>query len=592
MTRRIVGTVAVWSLMVGAALAQSSELVKEIVVVGNKKVPKEVILRTMSTKIGSIFSTEKIIKDETLINDMGFFSVVRIVPTPLEFGAYRLTVNLAEYEVIKEIRVVGNSVVPTADILKRIKYKTGELYNLRLQAESAQAVLQLYQERGYFVAVEDFGPLADSPSTLNLSLKEFKVGKVEITGETKTKKNVFAKIIRTKSGEAFNDTRWLADQKRLFDTQWFEPFEETRVPRPGTSILDLGLKLKDQRTGIFNVGLQVDPRSSFAGILSLSENNWNGSGQSVRVNYQQATRGIGPSMDLDYSNPFLDNKGTGFSASIYSRILFRFAQPFASTSPLTNQNTFNERRTGATTGWSRIIDDFTTYGLAIRAERVVTNNIGVTDPKSFIQQDGPVAVLTASYTRDTRDAAMNASRGKYFRFQLEPGYTKIEKVGGAAPANVLGAGGFVRAYFDYRTYFTSQPRRKLLDDPRKVIAFRVQGGATSGKLPFFEQFFTGGDNSIRGYVNDRFWGRYMFLSNLEYRHPIQRGFSAFTFLDFGGTWGGYGTVNNFTQSGTPKFHAGYGLGIGFQSPFGPIQIAVGFNEKGQSRTHFVIGVNW
>jgi len=106
-------------------------------------------------------------------------------------------------------------------------------------------------------------------------------------------------------------------------------------------------------------------------------------------------------------------------------------------------------------------------------------------------------------------------------------------------------------------------------------------------VPFFEQFFAGGANSVRGYEEDRFWGKQMALASLEYRHPIQTGMSLIGFVDYGGAWGGFGGVNSFSQSDTLKLYMGYGIGLSFHVPkIGPLRFDYGFDKQGHGRLHF------
>ena len=82
------------------------------------------------------------------------------------------------------------------------------------------------------------------------------------------------------------------------------------------------------------------------------------------------------------------------------------------------------------------------------------------------------------------------------------------------------------------------------------------------------------------------------VGTLEYRHPIQDNFSVIAFADYGGAWGGYPGISSFSQSSSLNFHLGYGLGISFRTPVGPIRIDFAFNEQGGSRTHFAFGSNF
>ncbi len=117
-------------------------------------------------------------------------------------------------------------------------------------------------------------------------------------------------------------------------------------------------------------------------------------------------------------------------------------------------------------------------------------------------------------------------------------------------------------------------------------------GNITGNVPFFEQYFAGGSETVRGYQEDRFWGRQTLISTLEYRHPIQKSFNIIGFVDYGGAWGGYAGVNEFTQSNTFSLHLGYGAGLSFKTPLGPIRLDVGFDNRGKARTHFLIGTSF
>jgi outer membrane protein insertion porin family len=74
--------------------------------------------------------------------------------------------------------------------------------------------------------------------------------------------------------------------------------------------------------------------------------------------------------------------------------------------------------------------------------------------------------------------------------------------------------------------------------------------------------------------------------------PLQKSFSIIGFLDYGGAWGGYGSLKNFEQSDEFKMHMGYGIGLAFRTPIGPIRIDFALNEEGSTRTHFTFGTSF
>ncbi len=279
--------------------------------------------------------------------------------------------------------------------------------------------------------------------------------------------------------------------------------------------------------------------------------------------------------------------------SLYSKALFRFQGFFNDDTPTDER--FSERRTGGAIALTRPLSSRLSASVGFRMEGINTSDVNTSSTNAFIQQDGTVAIGSMGLTLNRRDVDLDPARGDYASISFEPGFSDITRIGGAVnDPSILGRNNFWRSTLEYRAYWSPQPRRTRteLDAPRRVLAFRSRYGQINGKVPFFEQFFAGGSNTVRGYQDDRFWGKQMWLNSLEYRHPLQKSFSLIAFVDYGGAWGGYGSVNNFLQSDSFKLHLGYGLGASFKTPFGPLRLDFGFNEEGGSRTHFMIGTSF
>lgn len=606
-------TIRIWWILVFGLLtiiswAQGTNTITEIELRGLQNVNREQILAVMRTKVGQPYVQSQLDQDRRSIEDIGFFQAVDVRASEQGDQNWKIIVEVSEFPKIKEVRIVGNSVVSTDEISKALAESggfavvAGNVYNLKSARPSADAIEKLYTSKGYFARVSEFGPLRDNQEVINVVLLELTVNQVLVQGNKRTKKGVLDKIIRTKPGQPFNSDIARQDYRRLFETQWFEEIRivDRQTDDPGK--IDLVFDVKEAQTGQLNFGVQVDPRSSFAGLLRYGDVNFRGTGTSLNANIVQGSKG-GTSLDIDYGNPYVDSKGTAMNASIYSRVVFRFTGTgFGTdgTDPTSPTNdTFYERRTGASFALSRRFKETqseTLFGsMAIRFESIKTSDIDAKANEGFIQQDGDLATIAFGLTRDKRDVAIDASQGDWLRLSLEPGYSRITKVGGELPSeDLLGSNTFFRTNLEYRRYFNLQgPRdRTKLDEPRRVVAVRARAGSISGKVPFFEQFFVGGSDTLRGYQEDRFWGRNFASLSLEYRHPIQKSFNAILFADYGSAWGGYGTVGEFSQTNKPDFKIGYGAGFSFRTPLGPIRLDFGFNEKGQSRTHFLIGTSF
>ena len=585
--------ISLFIALFAVAFSQQTSVITEIEIKGNEQVTADAILLRMRTKQGQPYVQATLDQDRLAIEQMGFFKAVNVRAVPLEAMNWKVVVEVSEFPVVKEIRIVGNTVISTEEILKAIPAQVGQPFNLGNQRPTADKIFEVYAKKGFFALVEQLEPLEDSPGTLSIVIREMTVGTVGVQGNTRTKSWVMQRLIKTRPSEIFNIKKWDDDLRRVYGTQWFEKVVPIETDSKEGFAKDLVVDVKEARTGTAIAGISVDPRSSFAGSIRLADTNFRGTGQTVGVSYLQVVTGGGASLDLEYANPFIDHRDTTLNLNIYSRLIYRFGGSFGNTTSPTDER-LTERRTGGSFSLSRPLSSRTSGSVGLRFESIRTGDINNANAAGFIKQDGTVAVASLGWNKNNRDVDIDPARGDWALVNFEPGYANITRVGGVFqdPA-ILGTNMFVRATGEYRTYFSPQPPRgRELDAPRRVFAFRARGGAISGTVPFFEQYFVGGSDSVRGYEEDRFWGKQFLTTSLEYRHPIQKSFNATLFVDYGGAWGGYGSANNFTQSDRLKLNLGYGFGFSFRTPLGPIRLDFGWNQKGGSRTHFMIGTTF
>ena len=76
-------------------------------------------------------------------------------------------------------------------------------------------------------------------------------------------------------------------------------------------------------------------------------------------------------------------------------------------------------------------------------------------------------------------------------------------------------------------------------------------------------------------------GRYLAVASLEYQHRLTPDYSAAAFFDYGNAnddWGAFDPV------------AGYGVGLRWRTPIGPVNLDVAYGEAlSRFRVHFSIG---
>ncbi|MBC8514441.1 BamA/TamA family outer membrane protein [bacterium] len=184
-------------------------------------------------------------------------------------------------------------------------------------------------------------------------------------------------------------------------------------------------------------------------------------------------------------------------------------------------------------------------------------------------QDGRANSARLSFTHDTRFDPFSPREGRYERFATEWG-------GGM----LGGEFSYGKQTIDFRTYHPM--------GEKWVFASRYTGGIIGGSAPATTLFWVGGANSLRGYEVGEQKGKFMALSNVEFRYsPPDSPYGLVAFVDMG-------TTSNEWKSLSFK-NPLIGAGIGFRMQVGffgvaPIRFDLGYNfEDGNTQFHFSVG---
>lgn len=582
------------------AIAQDNVIIKTITINGANNINRDAILAVMTSKEGGILQPSELLNDEDRVMGMGYFQDVKILRKPLANpNEVELVVELEENPIIREILFLGNTIISSEDLTAIVTdiQSLGRIYNNQNAGRIVAAVQSAYEDTGYIGQIDEIGPDPDSLGTLRIVIIEPSIREIRLIGLHRTQHKVVYRIMKTKAGEPFSPTLLRRDREELASTFWFEMIENPRlIETEDLGVFDLELEFTEARTGQINGGIALDPQSRLVGFVSYSDSNFRGLGQSVGVNLSQATVGGGASAEVAFGNKFYDARDTSMNVRVYSRVVYNFTNnTFGGSGNSFGNSQFNERRTGGNLTFSRPFARVNRGTVGFRFEQIITLDFQETGADNFIQQDGTVFALQFGVSKDTRHPSNEPFEGELISLFVEPSYSDITKVGGPVSTfdDILGPNFYLRNSIEYRRYFSkSVPPNTPVDQPRHVIAIRARYGFVTGDVPFFEQMFAGGLNSLRGYANQRFWGKQSLTGTVEYRYPIQKNFSLIGFTDYGGAWGGYPGIQSFSQSSSADFHLGYGVGVSFRTPIGPIRIDFAFNDQGGSRTHFAFGTSF
>jgi outer membrane protein insertion porin family len=624
-------TVLVALLLAGRpALSQApNAVVSDVAVVGNANISREAILGVVSIKSGSPFSVEAVNRDVAAIRDLGYFQSVTHHEEDTGAGV-RVIFEVVENQKVTAINVTGNTKVPTADILAAMTTKVGDVLNVSRFTKDLDRIQQIYKDRGFLAYVDvNQSNYISADGALNVPIVEVKIEKFIVENPGKTKPYVLLREIHTKPGEVYDAKKLMADLQRIYSLNILDDIQYHTEPGTAQDQIVIVLEPKNKKTGQVELGFGYSSEQGLIGRVGLSESNLKGTGTAVGVSAEVGGRfrsaGVPPlSIEANYYQPYIDRRDTSLSVSLYNKTTYRFSNNLVGNSG--DGQAFEVRR-GGSVGLGRPLSETRRLQLTLRNDNIKTysaqTDFGSIDVPLDNRRGSNVASVGLSLVADTRDVRLDPAKGYFFTVGSELGHTRLGKDPLALNGDNGRSGAFFKPALDYRRYFGLKPR-KALNAATEVLAFRIKGGTASGPLSFFDQYFVGGADSLRGYSEDRFWGKNSLLANAELRMPFGNSLQGVLFVDAGDAWGsdlrgdasrfakflnwyehggdsnGDGIMDDrpptsiydqyeyrFPQHDSFELHTAFGFGVRVKTPIGPLRLDYGISKEGR-RTHFSI----
>lgn len=575
-------------LTVGASAAVAqTQTITEINIIGNENIGRDAILAAIEEKPGTDFNRQLMQQDRQAIERLGFFSAVsaRAEDVP---GGVRVTFEVVENPQVSQIVFTGNTVVSREDLLAAMRTKEGQVYNINTLEQDLRDIESLYARQGYLAYVTTDAEIDPETGVLTLPIMEFRIGSITFTGLSKSKPEVLLAEMELRPGDLYNAQQLQKDITAIYeldylDVEAYEP--PRREPAEEEGFLNIIIPVKEKKTGQVSVGIGYSSYQKLVGRIEAADTNFLGRGLGVNGLVEVSGAGNGTSYELGYFDRHLRGSDTSLSLRVYNKAIYRFSSSvIGGGSDFANDADYRERRKGGSVGLARPLSDAWRGFLTLRSESVNTSvrEDAILDPDFLaVNQDGQVTGIALRGVLDNRDFALDPAAGTYISLSFEPGFADVDN---------RGSNTFTKLEADFRKYFSPGGPKATVQDKRRTIAVRVRGAFSTGFLPFWEQFFVGGAERLRGYREDRFWGNRMLLASVEYRVPLGGGLGGVLFMDYGDAWGtDYATViPELDQSTGFEGHFGYGAGIRVSTPIGNLRFDYGFGDDG-SRTHFSIG---
>ncbi|MBI3930120.1 MAG: BamA/TamA family outer membrane protein [Armatimonadetes bacterium] len=547
-------------------------MVTDIQVSGNEVVPTQKILELMQTKPGKILNTRTMHADIQAINkyydtELGYL----LAPThvvDLEFEAGVLSMTLKDGMVVQEVNIEGVTVFPKEQVRALVRVQPGDLFNQKILSEDREKIAELYEQNDYIL---DSIPASLDPEKGLVTVKvlEATVEEIRVEGNIKTKTATVLRNMRTKPGQVLQRRRVQKDLERLNNLGYFKAVDIN--PEPGTEPgkVILVLDVEEQKTGLATIGIGYAGggsgavRSGVTGAVSLSDRNLFGEGKSLSFQWQRGSQLS--TYGLSYFDPAINENQDSIGASVFLNEVDGLRQP-VQINGVQEFALYQDRRFGGSLTYGHPFNDDVRGFLTLRRETIEI----LQDPDSAFTPiglgKGDLNAVGLSGLYDTRDDVFSPHVGSFAN----------------AAVSFAGLGGD----FNF-TKYTVEGRHYLPLAENHTLAFRGWYGALSGgDAPITEFFFAGGNDTLRGYEQNQFFGTRFLVMNAEYRFPIAniKFLKGAVFADAGNAW-----IPGGVNDGKIFMDGGVGLRITFPTlGLGVIRVDYAIGSDG-GRTSIGIG---
>lgn len=558
----------------------------------------------------------------------------------------RLRIDEGARATVARVAFEGVQALDESALRSTLTVAAGQPFSSAAVVSSREAVLRRYLDEGYRQAqIEARLEPAQTPGGIGVTFaiaegRQTLVDRILIVGNVRTSEDTIRRELRIARGQPYGLSRVFESQRRLTALGLFRSVRIVDVGEANAGAHDVVITVEEApvTTVGYGAGLQGGQRLRTVSSTGAVEENFElaarGFFEAGRRNFWGKNRTLGLFLRAsvrprDYpGDPERD--GTGLALNEY-RVLGTWREPraFLDSANLdvaafveqAIRSSFSFRRQQARVDWSRLFGEHTTFvaRYAIGRTELYDARIAPEDQLNVDRLFPQVRIssVTQSVIRDTRDDPLDPGRGTFVAVDGE--------MAGRAIGSEVGFAKTLLQGFVYRR----------LPGPRRIV---VAGGARLGlarglrrevvrlgddgqplfgpdgeplvdvvtDLPAAERFFAGGDNTVRGFAQDRLGepatldrnglptgGNALLIFNTEVRVPVWRGLVAAAFVDAGNV---FLRVSNLDVG---EIRGAAGFGVRYLSPIGPIRVDLGFklspqtfaNGTRESRTalHITVG---
>lgn len=574
--------------------------IRRINVIGNKAFSDKELLANFALRPPAMYaifsnrdqySSRKLSGDlETLRShylDNGYinFSVdsTEVSITPDKNDVYvTITITEGDKYTVSGVELAGELIVPEEELRRLITIGAGDVFSRKAATQSASAISERLGKEGYAFSNVNPSPKVDKEKReVELVFfvdpgKRVYVRRVNVAGNIKTQDEVIRREVRQMEGGWLSTDKVDLSRTRLNRLGFFEEASVETPAVPGVDDqVDINFTVKERPSGSLTAGVGYSQSQGFLVNASISQNNVLGSGK--RVSAMVNNSSVNRTYSFSYTNPYYTLDGISRGFSIFSR---------ATDAGRTSVADYTTDIYGASIDYGFPLSEFNTANLSLGYENTHIDTT-VSTPQSildFIEENADsfdIYKLTTGFTHDTRNRAILATRGVLHNISTE--------------ISLPGSG---LEYYKLR--YRTLKYLPLFGDLTLLLKGDVGFGDSYGdttELPFFENFYTGGPESVRGYSSnslgpqeegDALGGSFKTVGNLELIFPLpfaadNKSLRVSTFFDIGNV---FADVDDFD---TDELRQSLGVSVIWFTPIAPMTFSLAWplnDQRGDDTERF------
>jgi outer membrane protein insertion porin family len=484
---------------------------------------------------------------------------------PVKDGRVDLVIPISEGEkyTVTGISFGAMKVFKSEELYPSMTLNGGDAYSSTKMRDDIKIIRSFYGSRGYADAavspdIRDAGPNQVSIKYQITEGSRYRVGRVNIQGNSKTKDKVIRREGSMNPGDWFNTVELETTKSRLQNLQYFSDVQASGSPG-GNGYRDIDILVEERNTGSVGVGVGFSSVDNVVGFLTLEQTNfditnpWNftGGGQRFGMNLRAGAERSEFSVSL--TEPwFMDRK-----LSLGGELFYRQSSYFS--------DVYDQTNAGASIFIRKPLSEKSSIKLAYTLE-TIDIDVSATASPAFLAEDGEYvrSALTLSYLYDSRDSTITPRSGE----KLDVSFA-FAGLGGDVETVSLSSQGSKYWNLKWDTILSLNGEVAFVD-------------AINGNVPIFERMFLGGGRTLRGFEfrdiggprdapsGEVLGGQSLAFLNTEYTVPIIETIRAAVFYDMGfvntGSW----------DIGPDDVYSDVGMGIRIQLPISPVPLALDY----------------